>query len=43
MVHVLDNLTGRAAKTTGGALAERLAPVAAISAVVFLMAVVVLL
>lgn len=43
MAHVLDSLTGQGRKTAGGALPERLAPLAAISAVVFLVAVLILL
>lgn len=43
MANVLDSLTGQGRKTAGGVLAERLAPLAAISAVVFLVAVLILL
>ncbi|WP_454748327.1 hypothetical protein [Ciceribacter selenitireducens] len=43
MAYVLDNPAGQRRKTAASALAERMAPVAAVSAVVFLVAVLILL
>ena len=43
MAHVLDNAAGQRRKTAASALAERMAPVVAASAVVFLVAILILL